>query len=49
MLKTNFKKEEPKQFIYRDYKNFDNANFNMGLESNLNNCSKKYANFEKNI
>ena len=49
MLKTNFKNEEPKQFTYRDYKNFDNANFNMGLESNLNNFSKKYANFEKNI
>ena len=49
MLKTSFKKEEPKQFIHRNYKNFDNSNFNMGLESNLNNYSKKYANFEKNI
>ena len=36
-----------KQFIYRDYKNFDNANFQMDLESKLNNCPKKYGNFEE--
>ena len=47
MLKTTFKKEESKQFIYRDYKNFDNTNFQMDLESKLNNCPKKYENFEK--
>ena len=41
MLKVTFKKEEAKQFIYRDYKNFDNTNFQIDLEINLNNCSKK--------
>ena len=43
MLKTTFKKEESKQFIYRDYQNFDNTNF----QSKLNNCPKKCENFEK--
>ena len=47
MLKTTFKKEESRQFIYRDYKNFDNTNFQMDLEIKLNNCPKKYENFEK--
>ena len=47
MLKTTLKKEESKQFIYRDYKNFDNTNFQMDLESKLNNCPKKYENFGK--
>ena len=47
MLKTTFKKEESKQFIYRDYKNFDTTNFQMDLESKLNNCPKKFENFEK--
>ena len=49
MLKTTFKKEESKQFFYRDYKNFDNANFQKDLESKLNNCPKKYGNFEKSF
>ena len=47
ILKTIFKKEESKQFIYRDYKNFDNTNFQMDLESKLNNSPKKIGNFEK--
>ena len=47
MLKTTFKKEESKQFVFRDYKNFDNINFQMDLESKLNNCPKKYGIFEK--
>ena len=34
MLKTTFKKEESKQFIYHDYKNFDNKNFQMDLKVN---------------
>ena len=45
MLKTTFKKEESKQFIFRDYKNFGNTNFQMDLESKLNNCPKKYGIF----
>ena len=44
-LKTTFKKKESKEFIY--CKNFDNANFQMDLESKLNNCPKKYGIFEK--
>ena len=47
MLKTTFKKEESKRFIYRDYKNFVNTNFQMDLESKLNNCPKKYEKFQK--
>ena len=47
MLKTTFKKEESKQFIFYDYKNFDNTNFQMDLESKLNSCPKKYGIFEK--
>ena len=47
ILKTTFKKEESKQFIYRDYKNFVNTNFQMDLESKLNNCPKKYESFQK--
>ena len=41
MLETTFKKEESKQFIHRDYKSFDNTNFQMDLESKLKNCPKK--------
>ena len=47
ILKTTFKKEESKNFIFRDYKNFDNTNFQMDLESKLSNCPKKYGIFEK--
>ena len=47
MLKTTFKKEESKQFIFRDYENFDNTNFQMDLESKLNSCPKKYGIFEE--
>ena len=47
MLKTTFKEEESKQFIFYDYKNFDNTNFQMDLESKLNNCPKKYGIFEQ--
>ena len=47
MLKITFKKKESKQFIFREYKNFYNTNFQMDLESKLNNCPKKYGIFEK--
>ena len=40
MLKTTFKKEESKHFIYHDYKDFDNTNFQIDLKSKLNNCPK---------
>ena len=45
MLKATLKKEESKQFIYRGYKNFDNPNFQMYLESKLNNCPKKHLKY----
>ena len=35
MLKTRFKREESKHFIYRDYKNFNDMNFRKDLESKL--------------
>ena len=49
ILKTIFKKGKSKQFIFGDYKNFDNINFRMDLESKLNNCPKKYGIFEKHL
>ena len=47
MLKTAFKTEESKQFIFGDYRNFYNTNFQMDLERKLNNRPKKYGIFEK--
>ena len=41
MLKTCFKREESKHFIYRDYKNFNYINFFMDLG---NKCPKHYEN-----
>ena len=37
MLKTTFTKLEPKKYIYRCYKNFDDQNFLTELRTNLNN------------
>ena len=34
-------------FIYRDYKNFNDADFRMDLEHKLEECPKDYENFEK--
>ena len=47
MLKTCFKREESKHFIYRDYKNFNDTDFRMDLENKLEECPKHYENFEK--
>ena len=47
ILKTTFKKEESKQFIFPDYKSFDNTNFQMDFKSKFNNCPKKYEIFER--
>ena len=49
MLKTTFKKEESKQFIYHDNKNFDNTNFQMDLETKFNNCPKKKKTLKKHL
>ena len=35
MLKTTFKKEEPKLYKYRDYKKFDSTGFHTDLQSKL--------------
>ena len=47
MLKTCFKREESKHFIYRDYKNFNDTDFRIDLENKLEECAKHYENFEK--
>ena len=47
MLKTRFKREESKHFIYRAYKNFNDMNFRKDLENKLEECPKHYENFEK--
>ena len=47
MLKICFKREESKNFIYRDYKNFNDTDFCMDLENKLEECPKDYENFEK--
>ena len=46
MLKTWFKREESKHFIYWGYKNFNDTEFNMGLENKLEECPKHYEHFE---
>ena len=47
MLKTCFKREESKIYIYRDYKNFNDTDFRMDLENELEECPKHYEYFEK--
>ena len=47
MLKTCFKREESKHFIYRHYKHFNDISFPMDLENKLEECPKHYQNFEK--
>ena len=46
MLKTTFKKDEPKLFKYRDYKKFDSTAFHMDLQNKLDEGPKVYQNFE---
>ena len=47
MLKTCFKTEESKHFIYRDYKNLNDIIFCVDLENKLEQCPKHYKNFLK--
>ena len=47
ILKTTFKKEEPKLFKYRDYKKFGNTAFNTDLQSKLEEVPKVHQNFEQ--
>ena len=46
MLKTTFKKEEPKRRIYCYYKNFSNEYFKSDLKNGLSKCPKNYESFE---
>ena len=46
MLKTIFKKDEPKLFKYRDYKKFDSTAFHTDLQNKLDEGPKIYQNFE---
>ena len=47
MLKTCFKGEELKHFIYRDFKSVNNPDFRIDLENKLEECPKNYISFEK--
>ena len=46
MLKTTFKKEDSKRFIYRDCKNFNNEYFQNDLKNGLSKYPKNYISFE---
>ena len=47
ILKRTFKKEEPKQVIYRNYKHFQWEHFQNDLKSSLNNCNGNFDVYEK--
>ena len=47
MLKTTFKKEEPKLYKYRNYKKFHSTAFHTDLQSKLEESPKVYQNFEE--
>lgn len=47
MLKTTFKKEQPKSYIYCDYESFNNTNLHKDLENKLNECSMVYKKHEE--
>ena len=47
MLKTTYKKEEPKLYKYRDYKKIDSTAFYTDLQSKLEEVLMVYQNFEK--
>ena len=47
MLKTAYKKEEPKLYKYRDYKKIDSTAFYTDLQSKLEEVPMVYQNFEK--
>ena len=47
MLKTAFKKEEPKLYKYRDHRKFDGTAFHTDLQSELEEGPKVYQNFEE--
>ena len=49
VMKTTFKCEEPKKFIYRNYSNFSQKNFQSDLLLNIGDGKNNYLEFEKNF
>ena len=47
MLKTTFQKSEPKQLIYRDFKNIHFESFKNDLLENMVTCDKTYDEFDR--
>ena len=46
MLKTTFQKSEPKQSIYRDFKNFYIESFKNDFLGNMVTCNRSYDKFD---
>ena len=49
MLKLTYKKEESRQLVYRDYKNFSPSFFESNLNEALEHTNNQYENFEQNF
>ena len=47
MLKTTFQKSEPKQCIYRDFKDFYFESFKNDLLENMVTCDRSYDEFDR--
>ena len=47
MLKITFQKSEPKQLIYRDFKNFYFESFKNDLLENMVTCDRSYDEFDR--
>ena len=47
IFKRTLEKEEPKQVIYRNYKQFQWQHFQNDLKSSLNNCNRNFDEYEK--
>ena len=48
-MRTIFESEEPKKFVYRDYKTFSHENFKKDLLSKTVNENVDYSKFEKGL
>ena len=49
VMKTTFKCEKPKKFIYRNYSNFYQKDFQSDLLLNIGDGNNNYLEFEKNF
>ena len=47
MLKTTFQKSEPKQLIYRDFKNFYFESFKSDLRESMVTCERSFEKFDR--